>query len=57
MMTNQPKIAAAATPKIKERIFFSLIERNTLTTERIAIKAKITINKFIKKTLLSTLEK
>ena len=48
-MTNHPKIAADARLNTNDRIFFSLIDWNMPTTEKIAIKPKITINKFIKK--------
>ncbi len=56
MTTNHPKIAAAPRLKTIPRRFFSLIAWNVPTTAKIATKPKITINKFIKKTLLSTSE-
>lgn len=55
MMTNQPNTTPDANPKIIAKTFLSLIARNAATNERIAIKPKITINKFMKNiTLLST---
>ena len=47
MTTNQPKIANEAIPKISARTFLLRIDLNALTRDKIAIKPKITINKFI----------
>lgn len=48
MIVNQPMIPAVANPITKAKIFFSLIELNAATAERIVIKAKIITNKFMK---------
>lgn len=56
MIVNQPNTAALNKLKTTLKRFFSLIAWNVPTTAKIATRPKITINKFIKKTLLSTSE-
>ena len=48
MTTNHPKTPAAAALNNTANRFFSLIDWNMPTTPKIAIKPKITINKFMK---------
>ena len=54
MITNHPKMHAVTRLNATLNKFFSLIAWNVPTAAKIAIKPKITINKFMKQALLST---